>query len=99
MGLSPQKIEYGQLKQQMAELFTRFSNNLMDATQAWSKHVTDSDDVLGLPDSALKQAKENAKSKNLEGYLLKLDFSCYHAVMTFASHTELRQEVYQAFNT
>ena len=100
VGLSPQKkIEYGQLKQQMAELSTRFSNNLMDATQAWSKHVTDSDDVLGLPDSALKQAKENAKSKNLEGYLLKLDFSCYHAVMTFAAHTQLRQEIYQAFNT
>ena len=94
-----QQIEYGQLKQQMAELSTRFSNQLMDATEAWSKHITDSEDLLGLPESALQQAQETAKSKALGGYLLKLDFSCYHSVMTFAVKGELRQEMYQAFNT
>ena len=94
-----QKTEYGQLKQQMAELSTRFSNQLMDATEAWSKHVVDSECLLGLPESALQQAQETAKTKDLEGYLLKLDFSCYLSVMTFADQRELRQEMYQAFNT
>ena len=100
VALSPlQQTEYGQLKQKMAQLSTRFSNQLMDATQAWSKHIKDSEYLLGLPDSALLQAQEAAKTKALEGYLLKLDFSCYHAVMTFAEQRELRQEMYQAFNT
>ena len=100
VALNPQQqTEYGQLKQQMAELSTRFSNQLMDATELWCKHIVDSKDLLGLPESALQQALEAAKAKALEGYLLKLDFSCYHAVMTFAEQGDLRQEMYQAFNT
>jgi len=100
VALNPQQqAEYGQLKQQMAELSTRFSNQLMDATQAWSKNIIDSERLLGLPESALLQAQEAAKAKSLEGYLLKLDFSCYHSVMTFSEQRELRQEMYQAFNT
>lgn len=100
VALSPQEqAQYGQLKQQMAELSTRFSNQLMDATEAWHKQINNSDDLLGLPESALQQASEAAKAKGLEGYLLKLDFSCYHSVMTFAEQAELRQEIYQAFNT
>ena len=96
---SQQQIEYGQLKQQMAELSTRFSNHLMDATESWSKHIIDSEGLLGMPESSLQQAQEAAKSKGLDGYLLKLDFSCYHSVMTFADKRELRQEMYQAFTT
>ena len=100
VALNPQKQkEYGELKQQMAELSTQFSNHLMDATESWSKHVTVSEGLLGLPESALQQAQEAAKSKGLDGYLLKLDFSCYHSVMTFAEKSDLRQEIYQAFNT
>ena len=68
VALNPQEqIEYGQLKQQIAKLSTRFSNHLMDATQAWSKHVSDRNDLLGLPESALQQAKESAKAQDLEG--------------------------------
>ncbi len=100
VALSPvEQEEYGQLKQQLAQLSTRFSNQLMDATQAWSKAITDVEALAGLPESALSQAKENAKAKGLDGYLLKLDFSCYHSVMTFAQNRSLRQEMYQAFNT
>ena len=100
VALNPQKQkEYGQLKQQMAELSTRFSNHLMDATESWSMHIKNSKHLHGLPESALQQAQETAKSKGLDGYLLKLDFSCYHSVMTFAEKSDLRQEIYQAFNT
>ena len=100
VALNPQQqTQYGQLKQQMAQLSTRFSNQLMDATEHWSKHITDSKDLLGLPESALQQALEAAKAKGLAGYLLKLDFSCYHSVMTFAEPRQLRKEMYQAFNT
>ena len=100
VALNPQKQkEYGQLKQQMAELSTRFSNHLMDATESWSMHIKNSKHLHGLPESVLQQAQEAAKSKGLDGYLLKLDFSCYHSVMTFAEKSDLRQEIYQAFNT
>ena len=70
VALSPvEQEEYGQLKQQLAQLSTRFSNQLMDATQAWSKAITDVEALAGLPESALSQAKENAKAKGLDGYL------------------------------
>ena len=93
------KQQYAELKQQLAQLSTQFSNNVMDATDSWSKHFDDSKHLLGLPESSLAQAKQLAASKGQSGYLLNLDFACYHAVVTFADDRELRQTIYTAFNT
>ena len=93
------KQAYAQLKQELAQLSAQFSNQLMDATDAWSMQLDNTERLQGLPESALAQAQQLAQSKDQQGYMLNLDFACYFAVMSFADDRELRRSLYEAFNT
>ncbi|MDA7746380.1 oligopeptidase A [Psychromonas sp.] len=93
------KQRYGEIQQQLSQLQSSFSNNVMDATLAWSKLVEDLDTLSGLPKTAIAAAKQAAEEKELAGYLFTLDFPSYLAVMTYADNRELRKEVYTAFAT
>ncbi len=93
------KTRFGDIKKRLSELSTQFSNNVLDATQAWHKHFTDANALAGLPDSALAQAAQAARQKQLPGYVITLDFPSYLAVMMYANNRELRREVYTAYVT
>lgn len=58
---------YAELQQRLSELTTRFSENVLDATQGWWKQVDDEAELAGLPDHAVAAAKEAAKAKELDG--------------------------------
>lgn len=90
---------YGEISKRMSELGSQFSNNVLDATMGWSKHVTDEAQLAGMPDSALAAAKAAAEAKELEGYLLTLDIPSYLPVMTYCDNQELRKELYEAYVT
>jgi oligopeptidase A len=90
---------YGEISKRLSELGSQFSNNVLDATMAWSKHVSDVKDLSGMPESALAAAKAAAEAKELDGYLLTLEMPSYIPVMTYADSSELRQEMYEAFVT
>jgi len=90
---------FGAIQMKLAELGSRFSNQLLDATQAWTKHLTDETALAGLPDSAKGQMKQAAEAKGLDGWLITLEFPSYYAVMTYADDRALRQEVYTAYST
>lgn len=94
-----QKRQYMENAKQLSELTTRFENNLLDATQAWKKHITDADQLDGLPDTALAGAADRAQADGLEGWLLTLDFPVYFAVMSHSKNRALREEMYRAFTT
>lgn len=93
------KTRYGEIKKQLSELTSKFSDNVLDATMAWSKLITDEADLAGLPESALAGAKQLAEAKEKDGWLLNLDFPSYFPVMTYCDNRELRKEVYTAFST
>nr|WP_299246112.1 oligopeptidase A [uncultured Halomonas sp.] len=93
------KRRYGEIQAKLSELTNSFSNNVLDATQAWYKDVSDAAKLDGLPQSALDTLKANAEAKNLEGYRITLDFPSFFPVLTYANDRELRREVYTAFAT
>lgn len=93
------KARYKEIAQRLSELSTTFQQNLLDATQAWSKHVTDRDTLAGLPDSALDLLAQNAVNKGMDGWLITLDAPSLIAVLTHADERGLRAEVYEAFST
>jgi len=100
IGLDEDKQQrYKAISLEQSNLASKYEENLMDATNAWKKHITDELELTGLPPSALAQAKQAAEQEGLEGWLINLQFPSYSAVMTYADNRELRQEHYQAFAT
>ncbi|EJO95150.1 oligopeptidase A [Ectopseudomonas mendocina DLHK] len=94
-----QQKRYGEIQMRLSELTSKFSNQLLDATQAWTKHITDEAVLSGLTDSAKAQMKQAAEAKGLDGWLITLEFPSYYAVMTYADDRALREEVYAAYCT
>lgn len=90
---------YKEISQRLSELNSKFEQNLLDATNAWSKHISDEADLAGLPESAMAMAQQAAESEEKAGWLLNLQIPCYLAVMTYADNRQLREEMYRAYNT
>ncbi|WP_148860993.1 oligopeptidase A [Marinobacter fonticola] len=94
-----EKKQYAALSMELAELTNRFSDNVLDATDHWYKHITDASELEGVPESALDGARQAAEQRDLEGYVITLQFPSFHPVMTYCENRELRREVYEAFVT
>ncbi len=93
------KDRYREIRQRQSQLTTRFEENVLDATQAFSRHVTDEARLSGLPESARAMARQAAEQKGLEGWLFTLDFPSYYAVVSYADDRELRREMHEAYVT
>ncbi|MFK5129688.1 oligopeptidase A [Glaesserella parasuis] len=90
---------YGEISARLSELSSQFSNNVLDATMGWDIVIEDEADLKGLPESALEGAKLSAQSKEKSGYRFTLEFPSYLPVMTYCENRELRQKMYEAYNT
>lgn len=100
IALAPaQQAEYKQISQRLSQLSSQFGNQVLKATQAWSKHISDEAELVGLPESAMGLLQQYAQQKQLDGWRVTLDFPSYLAVMTHADNRALREEVYRAFST
>ncbi len=93
------KARMAALQQQMSQLVTKFSENLLDATGAFTYHTEDIKALSGLPEQALQLAIDNAKRRNLPGYVITLDFPSYSTAMRFIANRPLRQKLYEAYTT
>ncbi len=93
------KKRFGEISKRLTELSSQISNNVMDATQGWFKHVDSVDDLAGLPDTAIAMAQQNAEAKSLPGYVVTLDIPMYIATITHADNRALREEIYRAYAT
>lgn len=94
-----QQRRFKEISQRLSELASRFSDNVLDATQAWKKQLTDATLLAGLPASALAQMKQAAEREGKDGWIIGLDFPCYFAVMSYADRRDLRKEVHDAYVT
>ncbi|MGZ8186272.1 MAG: oligopeptidase A [Methylobacter sp.] len=93
------KQRYKEISQELSRLASNYEENLMDATNAWTKLITEEQELSGLTPSALAQARQTAESQNENGWMITLQFPSYIAVMTYADNRELRRELYEAFST
>ena len=93
------KKRYGEISTRLSELSSQFSNNVMDATQAFNVNITDEEELSGLPDSAKEAAQALAKEKELSGWSFTLDYPSYLPVMMYCDNRDLREKMYSAFCT
>jgi oligopeptidase A len=93
------KVRYKEISQQLSQLSSQYSDNLLDATNAWSRHFDDVSALTGLPQSALDLSAQIAEQRGQQGWMLTLDYPSFFPFMTYADDRELRREVYEAYNT
>ncbi|MGB4335314.1 MAG: M3 family metallopeptidase [Chromatiaceae bacterium] len=94
-----QQSRFKAIDRELSRLGSKFSENLLDATNAWSKAVEDEAQLAGLPESARALARQTAERRGAPGWVLTLDFPSYQPVMTYADDAALRREVYEAYTT
>ncbi len=100
VNLSPEKRAlFAKNAQTLARLGSKFHENVLDATDAWHKNITDKTVLHGVPESALSLFQQNAEQRELEGWLLNLEMPCYLPIIQYAENRALRRELYEAFVT
>lgn len=93
------KQRYKDLVEQLATLQSKFDENVLDATNAWSRHITDSNELQGLPAPIVERARVAAEAKGVTGWWFTLDAPNYQAVMMHGAHEPLRREFYHGWVT
>jgi len=90
------KARYSAIREELSALSATFSQNVLDATDAWSLHVQDRAELAGLPDDVIAAARAAAEKEGLAGWKLTLQMPCYIPVQTYAEHRPLREALYRA---
>ena len=93
------KQRYCEVMQRLAHLATKFSENVLDAARAFTRHVGDESELAGLPANAVDRAAQSARESGRSGWLFKLDQPTYMTVMTSAQSERLRRDIYEAWVT
>jgi oligopeptidase A len=81
------KLRYGEIEKKLSELGAKFSENILDSTQAWSYLASDQE-LLGIPKEIMPEDKK-----------LTLDYPCYSAIQKYAEDRVLREKCYKAYVT
>ena len=89
---------FAQIQERQAELSQKFSENALDATQAFA-YYAEADELVGVPQDVQDSARAQALAEGKEGYKLTLKMPSYLPVMQFAHGSALREKLYRAYNT
>lgn len=96
---SPARERFAALQERLAQLSQQFSENVLDATNAWSLVVQDPGQLAGLPDDAIAAARAEAQAEDKDGWKFTLRFPSYLPVMQYADDRALRERMYRAYVT
>jgi oligopeptidase A len=93
-----ERERFAAIQERQAELSQKFSENALDATDAFAYFATEAE-LDGVPDDVKKTALAAAEAASQSGYKLTLKMPCYLPVMQFAQNSALRQKLYRAYVT
>ncbi len=93
------KTRYREVAQRLAQLATKFSENVLDAGRAYTRSVSNSAELAGLPANTIDRAAADAREANQAGWLFKLDQPTYMTIMSSAESEQLRRDIYEAWIT
>lgn len=89
--------ELREISAKLSKLSLQFGQNVLAETNNYSLQLTKEEDLKGLPDAVVEEAKALAESRDLEGWIFSLDFPSYGPFMTYADNRELRKEMALAY--
>lgn len=91
-----QKQRYAEIQEKQAQLSTRFSENVLDATNAYELLIEDRQQLRGLPEDVILAAKNAAEREQKTGYKFTLHFPSYFPLLQYAEERSLRETIYRA---
>lgn len=94
-----ERARFAQIAIERAKLCTEFEEAVLDATEAWKKHIEHANDLTGVPADTMARFAKRAAAAGQSGYVIGLDYPSYHAVMSYAEDRSLRAELYRAYAT
>ncbi len=94
-----EKSRFKAIMQELAALQAGFEHNVQDCSDAWMLHIEDEQSLAGLPPQAKQRAADEARRRELDGWVLTLDYPTFDAVMTHVSNRDLRERFYHAWST
>ncbi|MBI1395566.1 MAG: oligopeptidase A [Betaproteobacteria bacterium] len=98
--LPPEKKDrFKAVAERLADLSSRFSDNVLDATNAFALYTSDADDVAGIPEDDLQAARGAAAREGREGWKFTLQIPSYLPVMQYGNCRRLRERMYRAYVT
>src|SRR5579859_38483 len=99
-GLTAERKErFKNVMLELTRLQAKFEENVLDATNGWSYHVSDESELRGLNSTLIEQARKRGHDQRVEGWILTLDQPTYVAVVTDAESETLRRAFYEAWTT
>ena len=91
--------EYGAIKEELELTSLRFDKNALDATNAYTLHITDRADLAGMPDFVVDAAAQEAALHGAQGWLFTLQAPSYRAFMAYSANRAQREEMWRAYNS
>lgn len=90
------KERFAEIQEQQAALSTKFSENVLDATNDYELLITDAAQLVGLPDDVQQAAQTSAEKAGKSGYRFTLHFPSYFPILQYADNRALRETIYRA---
>ena len=87
------KFRLREIDTELAKLKLTFGENVLAETNNYELHITNEDDLKGLPEGAMEMARSLAETKEKKGWIFTLDFPSYLPFVTYADNRELRKEI------
>ncbi len=93
------KGRYKAINSELSKLSLQYEQNVLDATQGWTLHITGKKQLAGLPEQIIDAARQSAEEAELDGWRFTLQAPSYIPFLSYADSRELRREMYEAYAT
>jgi peptidyl-dipeptidase Dcp len=93
------KLRFREISEELAHLQIKFEENVLEDTNAFELHITDINDLAGLPDGFIEMAKLDAKNRNKEGWVITLHAPSYIPFMKYSTNRTLKELLFKAYGS
>jgi peptidyl-dipeptidase Dcp len=93
------KKTYMQNAENLSRLTLKFNQNVLADNNNYTLHITDKKDLRGLPENVVAAAAQEAKDRNLEGWVFTLDYPSVGPFLTYADNRDMREQMWRAYNS
>ncbi|MCU0462632.1 MAG: M3 family metallopeptidase, partial [Bacteroidales bacterium] len=93
------KARFREISEELSKLSIKFEENVLDDTNLFELHITDTDSLAGLPEGTIEMASMEAREKKKEGWIFTLHFPSYIPFMKYSERRELREKMYRAYSS